>query len=166
MNQPKTAEEQRNAAVTRLTAVVAAVLAALAVWTIARPVFGIRLRPPDGFGPASDIDALNVVFASAFTSLAGWGLLALLERLTIYARTIWGIVAVSVLLLSLVTPLFGTGITAANRTALLLMHLAVGAVLIPVLYLTSPRATRTANTRRAQKVPRDEPDAIGDTRAG
>lgn len=148
MNEPKTADKQRNVAVTRLTAVVAAVLAALAIWIIARPVLGIRLRPPEGFGPPADIDALNVVFASALASLAGWGLLALLERLTIQARTIWGIVAVSVLLLSLAPLLFGTGITAANRSALVLMHLSVGAVIIAVLYLTSPRAVRLANSAR------------------
>ncbi len=47
------------------------------------------------------------------------------------------------LALSLGTPLSGTGITAANRIALLLMHLTVGAVLISAFYRTSPRPARS-----------------------
>ena len=130
----------------RLTAVVIAVLVPLAIWTVAEVVFHIRLRTPEGFGPPGDIGALNVIFASAFFSLGGWGLLALLERLTARARTVWMTIAVVTLLLSLMTPLSGTGITPANRAVLELMHLSVGTVLIPALYWTSPPATLATRT--------------------
>lgn len=126
----------------RPRAVVIAMLVPLAIWSVAEMVFHIRLRTPGGFGPPGDIGALNVIAASGFFSLAGWGLLALLERLTARARSVWMIIAVVTLLLSLATPLSGSGITPANRAVLLLMHLAVGAVLIPALYRTSPQTSR------------------------
>lgn len=139
-----TREQARERGRARLAAVVIAVLAALAIWTVAEVVFHIHLRAPEGLGSSGDIGALSVILASAFASLAGWGLLALLERLTARARSVWMTIAVVALLLSLVTPLSGTGITPANRAVLVLMHLAVGAVLIPGLYRTSPRAGREA----------------------
>jgi hypothetical protein len=46
--------------------------------------------------------------------------------------------SVVVLLASLGAPLSGTGVTAANRAVLTLLHLTVAAVLIPVFYRTSP----------------------------
>ena len=125
----------------RLMVVGAAVLAALAIWLVAELAFGIHLQAPafDNSGQASDVSALDVAVVAALLSLAGWGLLALLERLTARARRVWLIVAPLALVLSLGTPLSGTGVTSANRIVLLLMHLAVGAVLIPALYRTSPR---------------------------
>src|SRR5437773_58011 len=117
------ASGRRNA---RLMAVAAAVLTALAIWALAELVFGIHLRAPEGFGASGDIDALDVAIVSTLLSLAGWGLLALLERLTTRARRVWVVIAVVALVLSLGTPLSGTGVTAANRIVLVLMHLAVG----------------------------------------
>jgi len=49
------------------------------------------------------------------------------------------VIAVAALVLSLGTPLAGAGVTLANRLVLMLMHLAVGSVLIPALYRSSPR---------------------------
>jgi hypothetical protein len=124
----------------RLMAVAAAVVAALAVWLVAELAFGMELQAPalDGSGKASDISALDVAIVATLLSLAGWGLLALLERLTAHARRAWLIVAPLALVLSLGTPLSGTGVSSANRIVLVLLHLAVGAVLIPALYRTSP----------------------------
>lgn len=141
-----TREQARERRRARLTAVVIAVLAALAIWTVAEVVFHVHLRAPEGFG--GDIGAQSVILSSALLSLAGWGLLALLERLTARARSVWLTIAVVTLFLSLVTPLLGTGITPANRAVLVLMHLAVGAVHIPGLYRTSPRAGREASMAR------------------
>jgi hypothetical protein len=126
--------------VMRLTGVVAAALAALTVWTIAELAFGIDLQAPafDGSGKTSAISALDVMVVATLLSLAGWALLALLERLTQYVRRVWLIVAPLVLILSLATPLMGSGVTAANRVVLLLVHLAVGTILIPTLARTSP----------------------------
>lgn len=122
----------------RLIAVVAATVAALVVWVVF-VALGIDLQEPTfGAGQATrDLGAVPVVVASAVASLAGWGLLALLERFTARARAVWTVVAVVVLVLSLGGPLSAAGITTANRIALLLMHLAVGAVLIPLLSRTS-----------------------------
>jgi hypothetical protein len=63
---------------------------------------------------------------------------------------VWLIVAPLALVLSLATPLSGSGVTLANRTALLAMHLVVGAVLIPAL----------ARTSSSLKPPRTVHDAI------
>jgi hypothetical protein len=79
-----------------------------------------------------------VTVTSGVASLAAWGLLALLERLTAHPRTLWTAIAVLALLISLGGPLSGTGITSANRVALALMHLSVAAVLIPLLPRTAP----------------------------
>jgi hypothetical protein len=121
-------------------AVAAALLATLAIWLLAELAFGIPLRAPvyDGSGQTLDINALDVAFVTVALSLAGWGVMALLERLTVRARLAWLLVAPTVLVLSLGTPLAGTGVTIADRMVLELMHLAAGAVLIPALYRTSP----------------------------
>jgi hypothetical protein len=70
-------------------------------------------------------------------SLVGWAVLATLERLTPHARRIWLVLALVALAASLAMPLSGTGVGAAHRALLVLMHLAVAAVLIPVLHRTS-----------------------------
>ena len=143
-----THEQARERVRARLTAVVIAVLAALAIWTVAEVVFHIHLQSPGASGASGDITALSVILASGFSSLVAWGLLALLERLTARARSVWMTIAVVVLVLSLWTPWWGTGVTPANRVVLVLMHFAVGAVLISGLSRTSPRAAREAGMAR------------------
>jgi hypothetical protein len=81
---------------------------------------------------------LAVAVGSGAAALAAWALLALLERLTNRARTLWTVAAVVVLVASLAGPLSGSGITATNRTVLVLLHLTVGAVLILTLRRTAP----------------------------
>ncbi|UWZ49774.1 hypothetical protein Dmats_26205 [Dactylosporangium matsuzakiense] len=77
---------------------------------------------------------MTVVFAG----LIGWGLLAILERATGKARTIWTVVAVVFLVLSLLGPLGADGTGA--KVSLLLMHLVAGAVIIPLFARsTTPR---------------------------
>jgi hypothetical protein len=48
------------------------------------------------------------------------------------------VLALVALAASLAMPLSGTGVGAANRAVLVLMHVGVAAVLIPVLHRTSP----------------------------
>jgi hypothetical protein len=80
---------------------------------------------------------IGVVLATALTaSLAGWGSLALLERLTARARTIWTALAVVALIASFAAPAFADA-SAGTRTALVLMHVTVAAVLIPGLRRTA-----------------------------
>ena len=85
-----------------------------------------------------------MLLVSGLLSCAGWGFMAVLERLTARARRVWLVIAVAALVLSLGTPLAGVGVTLANRLVLMLMHLAVGSVLIPALYRSSPRREENA----------------------
>jgi len=77
----------------------------------------------------------------AVVSFLGWGLLAILERITVRARLTWYIVAVIGLVLSLGAPLSGTGVTAGDRIVLVLMHLTTGAVLFSGFARTVGRRT-------------------------
>lgn len=121
----------------RALGVAGAVLAALAVWTAAVPLLGVDLLVRPGGGRPQTVGPDSVVMASLIASLLGWALLALLEHRTARARTIWTAVALVVVLLSLGAPLTG-GVTTAAAVTLTLMHLAVAAVLITVLPLSSP----------------------------
>lgn len=67
-------------------------------------------------------------------ALLGWGVLALLERVTRHATRIWTGLAVAVLAGSMV-PIFFVDATPATMAALYAVHLAV-AVLIPALVPT------------------------------
>jgi hypothetical protein len=134
----------------RALAVIAAALAALAVWLVTDPLLGIDLigttRP--GSQELMSITPALVAGTSLVVALAGWALLALLERFTARARTIWTAIAALFALLSLAGPLSILASTsAANALALALMHLAVAAVLIPMLAGTSPAPARPAPAR-------------------
>ncbi|WP_435207643.1 DUF6069 family protein [Micromonospora sp. bgisy143] len=111
----------------RAVAVVVAVLAAVAVWSIAT-LSGAQLTVDQGAGP-QDVTVLAVVLNAAIAALLGWGLLAVLERFSARARRIWTGIALTVLVLSLV-PASLVGASAGTRAALVLMHLVVGAVVI------------------------------------
>ena len=137
----------------RALAVVAAALAALAVWLVTDPLLGIDLAGPTrpGSQELMSITPALVAGTSLVVALAGWGLLALLERFTARARTSWTAIALLVALLSLAGPLSAlASTTAANAVALALMHLAVAAVLIPGLAGTSPSPARPAPAREAR----------------
>lgn len=135
----------------RVKATAGAVGAALAVWAVARFVLGIEIASPE-FGPdrpSKTVGAVHVAGTALVASAAGWGLLAALERFTARARTIWTVIATGVLVFSLGGPFGGQGITTANRLALLAMHLAVGAVLIPKLRAGNPTVSNTDGQREA-----------------
>ncbi|HEY9368810.1 DUF6069 family protein [Streptomyces sp.] len=125
---------------TRALAVVATVVADALIWLLAHSVLDIDLRIPDGPGSTttSELYLPAVLIGSAVVALLGWGLLALLERFTGRAKPVWTGVAVLVLLLSLFAPLFGAGLTAGNRVTLVLLHLTVGAILVPAFRKGGP----------------------------
>jgi hypothetical protein len=138
---PTTRPRATGRRVARLTAVASAIASALAIWMIAELALGIDLRAPafDGSADTLPIRVQDVLLVSALLSFAGWGFIAVLERLTARARRVWLVIAIVGLVLSLGTPLSGAGVTLANRLVLMSMHLAVGGVLIPALYRSSPR---------------------------
>jgi len=138
-----TTPDQRSAAPTETTerrqvralVVVAAVAAAVAVWLVAR-LAGAALTVEQGSGgDAAHVGLVMVAAMSALAGLAGWGLLAVLERSTPHARTLWTSIALGVLVISLVGPL-GAGTTAGTKLALVGAHLATAAVLVAGLRRT------------------------------
>jgi hypothetical protein len=72
-------------------------------------------------------------------SLLGWLLIALLERRTSHARPLWTTIALATLAASLALPL-AVATTTSAAAGLIVMHLTVGAVVIPAM-------ARTARTR-------------------
>ncbi|TDC52026.1 hypothetical protein E1212_10500 [Jiangella ureilytica] len=117
-------------------AVAGAMAAAAVPWVVAE-IAGTDLEVTTG-GWTMDVGLPLVLGAALVVSLAGWGLLALLQRRRPDARRVWTIVAVTVLLLSLMGPLTADATTAA-RVYLAHMHLAVGLVLIPGLRRAAAR---------------------------
>ncbi|MEO3887767.1 DUF6069 family protein [Nonomuraea sp. B5E05] len=120
-----------NTSVRRLLTVLGASAAALAGWVLAVPVAGIALTARMG-GGIQQVGPAAVVVASLLAGLAGWALLAVLERFVPRAGRLWTIVALVVLALSLLGPL-GSAAGTASALALVLLHLIVGAVLVPGL---------------------------------
>jgi hypothetical protein len=123
----------------RLAVVGVTVAAALALWAIVAPVAGVELEAIQGtrqihVGPGS------ILFASAAMSLAGWGLLAFLERRTPNARKVWTILAVAACILSLGSPLV-SGIGVGAKLSLASLHLIVGATVVLGLRRTALSAT-------------------------
>lgn len=120
----------------RVAAVAAAVVSALLVWGIAGPLAGVDLRVATGGRPPMEITWVPVMLTGLVVSLAGWGLLALLERFTARARAAWTVVALVVLLASF-APVLTAQATTGTRVSLAVMHVAVAAALIPLLARTS-----------------------------
>ncbi|MEV4702092.1 DUF6069 family protein [Actinoplanes sp. NPDC049316] len=125
----------------RLFAVAGAVLAALLIWIIAVPVAGVDLQATTGPGSTElePVPVVAVIAMSLLAPLAGWGLLALLERFSARGRTIWTVIACVVLLVSYGGPLLGAGIPGSSRLTLALMHTAVGLIVIPAFARSSHR---------------------------
>lgn len=121
----------------RAVAVTATVGTALLLWALAVPLLQVSLtvRTP-GTSTEQDVGAAAVLATSLLVSLAGWGLLALLEQRTPRARTVWTGAAATVFLVSLAGPLAAAA-TSAAAAWLILLHLSVAAVLIPLLRRTT-----------------------------
>ncbi|MFE2727643.1 DUF6069 family protein [Kitasatospora sp. NPDC059327] len=117
---------------TRLIAVGGGVLAATLIWVVAR-VLDVDLTVEQGGG--KDPMHVNAGFVIGFAlvfALLGWAALALFERFTAKPATGWTILSVVVLLLSLGMPL-SADTSSGAKTMLALMHVALGAVLIPLM---------------------------------
>jgi predicted permease len=116
--------------------VASAAVANAALWVIEVPLLGLHLDIRFGSGAAQTIALGFVIGATLSASLVGWALLAVLERRTASARTIWTAVAAVALIASLSLPLYA-GIAGSTKVGLAAMHLAAAAILIPTLRATS-----------------------------
>jgi Family of unknown function (DUF6069) len=123
----------------RALCAVGGALAAALAWIVEVPLLGIHLNVRFGAGHVQTIAIGQVIGVTVASALFGWLVLALLERRTPHARLLWTLIALAALAASLALPLaFAT--TSSAVTGLIVMHLTVGAVVIPAL-------ARTARTR-------------------
>jgi Family of unknown function (DUF6069) len=111
-------------------------LAAALAWIVEVPLLGIHLTFRFGAGHVQTIAIGQVIGVTLAASLLGWLLLALLERRTPHARLPWATIALAALAASLALPLAAATTTSAV-TGLIVMHLTVGAVVIPAMAHTA-----------------------------
>jgi hypothetical protein len=111
-------------------------LAAALAWTVEVPLLGIHLNFRFGTGHIQTIAVGEVIGVTVAASLLGWLLLTLLERRTPHARLLWTTISLAALAASLALPLTSATTTSAVA-GLIVMHVAVGAVVIPAMAHTT-----------------------------
>ena len=107
-----------------------------AAWAVEVPLLGIHLNIRFGPGHVQTIAVGQVIGVSLAASLLGWLLLAVLDRRTAQARPVVDRIALVALGASLALPLAAATTTAAI-VGLIVMHLAVGAAVIPAMARTA-----------------------------
>jgi hypothetical protein len=127
--------DSRHLTVARRAAVVlGAAVSALSLWAGAGGHPTVRSG-----GSVHPVGAVSVLVASVVAGLAGWALLAVLERATSRALLPWTVIAVLVFLLSLVSAATA-GVGAGSKGTLLGLHCIVFAVLVAGFWRTVRRA--------------------------
>ena len=111
-------------------------LAAALAWVVEVPLLGIHLNFRFGAGHIQTIAVGQVIGVTIAASLLGWLLLALLERRTQHARLLWTTIALAALAVSLALPMAAATTTSAV-VGLVVMHLTVGAAVIPAMAHTA-----------------------------
>jgi uncharacterized protein DUF6069 len=111
--------------------IIAGATASVLVYSTAATVFGDDLLIKQG-STTQAIGPVAVTATALIAGLAGWGLLALLERTSQRPARLWTIISAIVLAVSLAGPL-GSGADLTSKLALTGMHLLVGLILIPNL---------------------------------
>jgi Family of unknown function (DUF6069) len=123
----------------RALCVAGGALAAAVVWTVEVPLLGIDLNFRYGTSHTQIVAVGQVIGASLAALLLGWLLLAVLEQRTPYARTLWISLALVGLAASVALPLTVAATAATTASAvvgLVVMHLTIGAAVIPVMART------------------------------
>lgn len=120
----------------RAVAAGSAAVGAFLVWLVADPLLGVDFEVTRS-GTTTVVGPVMVFLMALGAGLVGWAFLALVERFTASARRTWLITASVVLLLSFVMPFNSGEISAGAKVSLLLMHVVVGAVLIPLYARTT-----------------------------
>ncbi|MEO3922341.1 DUF6069 family protein [Micromonosporaceae bacterium B7E4] len=116
-----------------------AAVAAEAAFFVLRDAAGIELAARSG-SSVTEVGPVAVAATAILAALAGWGLLALLERFTTRARLIWTLVAVGFFVVSLLGP--AGGVDPGARLGLAVLHLVPAVVLIVGLPWAARAATR------------------------
>jgi hypothetical protein len=111
-------------------------LAAGLAWIVEVPLLGIHLNFRFGTGHIQTIAAGQVIGVTVAASLLGWLLLALLERRTAHARLLWTTIALAAVAASLALPL-AVATTTSAVAGLIVMHVTVGAAVIPAMAHTA-----------------------------
>ena len=111
-------------------------LAAALAWIVEVPLLGIHLNFRFGTGHIQTIAVGQVIGVTVAASLLGWLLLAQLERRTPHARLLWTTIALAALAASLALPL-AVATTTSAAAGLIVLHLTVGAAVIPVMAHTA-----------------------------
>jgi hypothetical protein len=114
----------------------AGALAAALAWIVEVPLLGIHLNVRFGSGHIQTIPVGQVIGAAVAASVLGWLLLTLLERHTRHARLLWTTIALVAVAVSLALPLAAATTTSAVA-GLIVMHLTVGAAVIPAMAHTA-----------------------------
>ena len=125
----------------RAAIVAGAALAATATFLLIRATgadFTIT-DPGEGKVPHT-FAALEIAMVTVVIGLLGWATLAILERWTRRAHRIWTFLAVAIVLLSM-PPIWIERATTSTRIGLVLVHLVVGAALLPLLRAGSERSS-------------------------
>lgn len=141
---PGTTTTRRSAELHRLAGAAAAPATVLIVWQVVRYAAGTHLHAP-AFSPAQRPTTLSAPFVTAaatLAALAGWGMAELLQAKARRPRRAWLVIAPVVLVVSLSSPLSGHGVSSGDRAALICMHLAVAATLIPLYARSLPLQRR------------------------
>jgi len=107
-------------------------LAAALAWIVEVPLLGIHLNFRFGVGHIQTIAIGQVIGVTVAASL----LLALLEWRTPHARLLWTTIALAALAASLALPL-AVAMTTSAVTGLIVMHVTVGAAVIPAMAHTA-----------------------------
>jgi hypothetical protein len=118
----------------REMAIVAAIVVNVIILVVGRLATGEFPVAKDGEGERT-VGFGQVILMTGVSGLIAWGLLAVLERATSRAKTIWTVIAVTAFLLSIVGPLDG-GVDTASKIALVLMHVGAAATIIPLMRRT------------------------------
>src|SRR5579863_6502545 len=121
----------------RALCAVGGALAAAVAWGIEVPLLGIHLNVRFSAGPIQTIAIGQVIGVTVAAALLGWVLLALLERRAAHARRRWTTIAPAALAASLALPL-AAATTPSAVAGLIVMHLTIGAVVIPAMAHTAP----------------------------
>src|SRR5579863_7967357 len=134
----------------RALCVAGGALAAAVAWAVEVPLLGIDLNFRYGTSHTQIVAVGQVIGATLAALLAGWLLLAVLEQRTPHARTLWISLALAGLAASVALPLTlaTTAATSASaRVGLVVLHLTIGAAVIPAM-------ARTARDQRQSKYSR------------